>query len=803
MKLLNHNFETFDSLEIFINEKIVSYKTLLIQVFSGTTDFVLLQNVLDFLKTKIPDSKIIGTSTTGEILNGKILENSISLSFSLFDETNIEILYSKKCDYSQGAKIASEFIKEDTKVVIAFAESLKTDTESFLNGFSSLNKKVILCGGNAGDNYRFKQVYLICENEIHFEGIVLATLNSKTLIASNNYILEWFPIGKEMIVTKAFNNILYEIDGIKTIDIYKKYLGEDSIKDISLYPFIKVENGVEIARTVLGLGENGSIIYAGHFKAGDKIRFAIGNINSIKNRAINLQNKIKQNPVEATYIYSCAVRKIFMQEHAGYEFERVEDISPTCGFFTYGEFFNNDSQQQLLNITTTTLSISENNCVKFKDLEIKNAPAESSTLEVLVHLINSTQTELQEQKKIIEEQTKDELTGINNRISLLSKLKNQKEKHTLVLINLDNFSDINNYFGYESGDKVLKLFAEKLKNKISLDTLFRISGDEFAILYENQDFKKDNLKERIISLVNQFENSQIEINGINTTISFRCGVAYGQNDILYRLSSIALKNSKSKNKNITFFKENNLKTSDIKRNIETITNIQDAIMNDRFVPYYQGIVDNKTQKIVKYESLIRMIDKDGNVISPYFFLEHAKKAKLYDVLTQRLMEKTIKNFANNDFEFSINFTLQDMLSKETKRILFELLQKYNCANRLVIEIVESEGIDNFEEVIAFIKDIKKLGCKIAIDDFGTGYSNFEYLIKLKADYLKIDGSLIKNIHKDKNIYTLVSTIVNFAKSLNMQIIAEFVENEKIFDVLKNLQIDFSQGYYFDTPKMDI
>ena len=132
-----------------------------------------------------------------------------------------------------------------------------------------------------------------------------------------------------------------------------------------------------------------------------------------------------------------------------------------------------------------------------------------------------------------------------------------------------------------------------------------------------------------------------------------------------------------------------------------------------------------------------------------------------------------------------------------------MLEKHKCANRLVIEIVESEGIDNFEEVISFIRDIKDIGCKIAIDDFGTGYSNFEYLIKLKADYLKIDGSLIKNIHKDKNIHTVVSTIVNFAKNLNMKVIAEFVEDEEIYDVLKKLDVDYSQGYFFSIPQEDL
>ncbi|MFA7609853.1 MAG: EAL domain-containing protein [Sulfurimonas sp.] len=132
-----------------------------------------------------------------------------------------------------------------------------------------------------------------------------------------------------------------------------------------------------------------------------------------------------------------------------------------------------------------------------------------------------------------------------------------------------------------------------------------------------------------------------------------------------------------------------------------------------------------------------------------------------------------------------------------------MLERYDIGSKIVFEIVESEYIEKFEDVMRFIAKVKKYNCKIAIDDFGTGYSNFEYLIKLKADYLKIDGSLIKNIDKDKNAYIVVSTIVDFAKKLGMKTVAEFVESEEIFNIVKNLGIDYSQGYYFCEPKKDL
>jgi len=198
-----------------------------------------------------------------------------------------------------------------------------------------------------------------------------------------------------------------------------------------------------------------------------------------------------------------------------------------------------------------------------------------------------------------------------------------------------------------------------------------------------------------------------------------------------------------------------------------------------------------------------MIDEDGKIISPFFFLGIAKKTKKYFEITKIVIKQSFEMFEKSSAEFSINITIEDILNKNITLFIFKMLERYGIGSRVVFEIVESEYIQNFEEVLDFIQKVKTYGSKIAIDDFGTGYSNFEYIIKLQVDYLKIDGSLIKNIDTDENTYLVVSTIVEFAKKLNMKTIAEFVENEEIFNKVKELGIDYSQGYYFSAPKKEI
>ncbi|HEY7866007.1 MAG TPA: EAL domain-containing protein, partial [Psychromonas sp.] len=406
-------------------------------------------------------------------------------------------------------------------------------------------------------------------------------------------------------------------------------------------------------------------------------------------------------------------------------------------------------------------------------------------------------TELIEKDEIIKQQNKDNLTGLQNRNALIDKLENvNNENVTLVLINIDRFSDINDYYGYEKGDRTLEQFASVLKSKCS--EVFRISADEFALLCE--DSLDQEKKNTIAELIIELENEEYNILADKITLLLSCGVAHGAKNEIYNLAHVALKENKKDNNIVTFFNDNIYLYNKISENIKVIASIKEGILNDKFVPFYQGIVDNKTLKITKYECLIRLKEESGKVLAPYFFLEHAKKAKLYYKLTMIMIRKSFEKFADNNYDFSVNFTLQDIQSVKVVSMLMDYLELYKCGNRLIIEIVESEGIENFDELSVFIKQIKKQGCKVAIDDFGSGYSNFNYLSKLDVDYIKIDGSLIKNIDNDPSQLATVESILHFANKMNIKTIAEFVETKNIYDILNDLGVDYSQGYYFSKPQ---
>ena len=430
-------------------------------------------------------------------------------------------------------------------------------------------------------------------------------------------------------------------------------------------------------------------------------------------------------------------------------------------------------------------------------------PIKDLNSEIIEYLaISNDITELIKQKKESERIARtDILTGCGNRFRLNSDMR-ELDNLAVAIFNIDNFRQINDFYGHQFGDLIIKSIADKIYTQVVKEKnlrFYRLQGDEFIALAEN--YSKEMLIQKAKNILDVIKEKFI-IQNKDILISCSCGISFEDKEHLLSTANMALKIAKRGSADLVVYDESISLNSEYENNIFWTKKLSDAIKEDRITAYYQPIVNNKTLVYEKYECLVRMIDED-KVISPFLFLEVAKQTRQYFYITRTVIYEAFEMFKDKEVEFSINLSLMDILEKEICEYIFMMLEKYGIGSRVVFEIVESEYIENFEGVISFINEVRKYDAKIAIDDFGTGYSNFGYLIKLKADYLKIDGSLIKNIDTDKNAFLIVSTIVEFSKKLGMKTIAEFVENEKIFKIVKDLGIDYSQGYYFSAAKKDI
>ena len=397
----------------------------------------------------------------------------------------------------------------------------------------------------------------------------------------------------------------------------------------------------------------------------------------------------------------------------------------------------------------------------------------------------------------------DKLTGLHSHTALIRDL-NDSTSSTLFLINIDSFQNINGLYGFQTGNKILKQFAQFINKFKEEYQIYRTYADEFVLLKTTLDFKLKDLEHDLVKLKEKIQNHQFELNN-NEYIQLDATIGVSlYNDNPLSTADMALRYAKQHRLGFMIYNNTIDITNKMKEVLSWSIKIKDAIKNDRVFPVFQPIL-NKNKEIVKYEVLMRiseLINGKEAMVSPYFFLDAAIKTKQYNTLSNIIIEKSFKTMNGNDKDFSINISYEDIFNDTLIKIIKSNLDNYpGIGKRLIIEILETELIEDLGVMNTFIEEFKQYGVRIAIDDFGTGHSNFSNILDLNPDYIKIDGSFIKNIDTDKKSYSLVKGIIESAKELNIKTIAEFVHSKEVFDVTFKLGIDEFQGYYFSEPRL--
>ena len=406
----------------------------------------------------------------------------------------------------------------------------------------------------------------------------------------------------------------------------------------------------------------------------------------------------------------------------------------------------------------------------------------------------------------------DPLTGLYTYMTLRDDLL-KYPNHVIAVMNISNFKEINSFYGLELADRILYSIATILKKYFKSENylLYRIAGDDFAILWADYTDRSIFVK-KLDDFLDYLGKKEILVDGytyINLTATI--GIAFSYDGAKYSMVNalMALHHAKEYKNPIVIYNKNLPTLSVLKNNIQYTEIIYHALKNQDIIPFYQKIEPAQdsliqTETRHKYEALMRIKDKDSHIVPPSAFLEIAKRSNAYLKLSKLMIEKSFAFLSTrDDLVFSVNLSLEDMSSPEFSMWFMDRIVRYNLEGRVVVEITEQESIEDFDSVSNFVASVKELGVKIALDDFGSGYSNFSILMQLQINYLKIDGSLIKNIDKDQNAKIIVETIVRFAKLLNIYTTAEFVSSLEVYEVVKKIGIDYVQGYYIGKPLQHI
>ncbi len=399
----------------------------------------------------------------------------------------------------------------------------------------------------------------------------------------------------------------------------------------------------------------------------------------------------------------------------------------------------------------------------------------------------------------------DKLTGLYstsyvNDVLRFSGLKD----YAMLIVDIDDFRMINQTYGKEVGDKVIKAVAGQIKRlvKIDSDIIVRYGGEEFLLLIKLEK-PEDNtgltVAKRIYSV---FKNKPLNIDkkyniGITVSISVIPNISIFRNiEEALRVADKILYEAKSKGKNrIEIYTE---KASG--ETIKTINEVKEALNNGRILFHYQPIFDLKTMKIVMFEALLRMKNREGNIVFPAKFLPLIKGTSLYIEMSKLGITKNVDILKKNkDLKISMNFGISDILNNSLFNFLLNTIDE-DVGKRFYIELLEDEEIADYELLKKRIEKLKKKGVKFKVDDFGVGYANFVRLSNLSIDYVKIDGSIVKSAVNDNKSFELLKAMVSFCKGVGIKTTAEFIDSEDVLKKVKEAGVDHGQGYYLSKPK---
>ncbi|WP_318392552.1 bifunctional diguanylate cyclase/phosphodiesterase [Enterobacter sp.] len=405
----------------------------------------------------------------------------------------------------------------------------------------------------------------------------------------------------------------------------------------------------------------------------------------------------------------------------------------------------------------------------------------------------------------------DSLTGMNNRHFFwesLNKAIETAEKNnnsvTVMLFDLDRFKEVNDTYGHDAGDMLLRQIAERLNSmNLTSDSLYRLGGDEFAFLSSGlTESRAVSLAQKIGDFINQPYTIYNAIINITSCVGIVISETERRSDYLYKFADLALYEAKNEGSGkIKVFRQHMLEKLQESRTLEH--DMAMALVNKEFVVYYQPIVDSFSREIYSYEALIRWIHPLKGLLSPDSFIPVAEKTGMINVMGKSVLEMACREAATwaVPAKISVNVSPVQLSSSAFAGIVLSILKETGLpAERLELEVTESSLFTESNTPMNTLNKLRALGVKISIDDFGTGYSSLSRLSRIAFDKIKIDKSFVHSISTQEDALNIIRLITGMAKSLNMKAVAEGVETQEQLESLQALGCDFAQGYLFGKPQ---
>ncbi len=843
MKKISKIFDNIENLKEEIKEENIDFNApMLVRIITSENTRENAHKLAKDIKKLLPNSTIIGaTSSMSVIHKGEQIDYATLIVIEQYAKL---ILSSRKIGFKDKSikQLAKEVHEASTDIsslncgVNILFPAAFWDGYKFVREFDALKPQVKLVGGMAGEMVHIGgDSYLFDENGVYDDSMLIFAATHED---EHHFLNVFTPhdVLSESVheITKTDGHFVKEIDGqpagqwildylniseenvlhhdlIKSATDFQSTLDQVNNDYLTRFPILLEEDGTGWYSNYVR-DENALSFY--HANLTENIKFKMGYVTPIAamNQTYELLSESYNTPIESIFAYTCVVQRMYLSNVAKWALAPFNQCD-VCGMFMMGEIVFRNGKNEYHQGACVINGVSESEKYIMPELQaLEKISLVEKDIDFIMKAIEKQSQTTKSGAKYVENLDKHRRLGSiesyfkDPHFNMPNMLQYKSDREIfkmdkICLVEIQTADATIAYAGQEAYDESCIEMMKELNEIYKDHPVFRLSR-MYAFNYKciviscldyvsNLDFI-DYCKE----LHQKYGYAKSLCHDI-TTVS-RFVVVLNQDSLVEEGMKYLFSNS---DKMDTFVVCSSAEqTEDItNKELQTLDLINRAIKNNLVVPYYQGLHNNTTKTIDKYESLMRIKDIDGTLYTPYSFMDISKKYKLYSHISQLMVESVLNDFKDRKEGISLNLSINDIDSSVFREWLLEELGRFPNPQRVIIEVLESDDFKNLDVFFEFIKKVRKIGCKIAIDDFGSGYSTFTTVLQLEPDIIKIDGSIVNKVDSCNKSLMILDTIQYLTKKLGALTVAEFVENQSIQDILEKYEVSYSQGYHFSMP----
>ncbi len=806
-------------------------KCYLIRIHTCVHSSVTVTPFIEKILSQLPNSKIIGTSTSGVIFGGKIETDCCMVSITDFNNASVET-FMTDLNTADGANftgseladtVASQLVDSSSKFMLAFFARPYIKIEEFVDHINDIAKDICLIGGVANSpesplaNPYKHYSFVFTEKGVSCSSAAFAVINphaEMSVYSDIIYVTE--PVGEIHTITDADGMIIRSVDGVNTVDWYQNMLGvklnDSNMEDTTVaFPLVRVDHNnipwaisysSQTSGNVTFEDEPDPLMYVlNEVKVGDRIRISYSSLQKTIEICENVCENINERPAEVLFGYSCVSRQKMFSNCAKWELLPFEKTN-LCGALVVGEIGNMNHHNSYCNYSFAIASLSESNShikINVNALEDHADALLNSQQSIINYLLdksanNTNINRARQQLEIKSSLFTDEDTGLGNITKLLYD-RNLGKFDKICMITIRNESLLKAFLSESKFLIYFNRYHKSIMNYID-DDRYRcyIYKKNELIVTASPDISDDEFIQKMTDL--QSHITDFKFSAYFPVSEF--SLVMHEEDMIQKAELTLVRMRTKKFCFLMYTPEMGLEQFNAQK-MKMISILNDAIINNRVVPFFQGIHDNHSNDIRMYESLMRIEDADGNIYTPYQFMDIAKEYGYYNDISYIMINKVLELFREREEKVTINMNMSDVYNYKIVHSILKGLKASPHPENFVFELTETEDIEDYQIIFEFVDKIHQAGGSIAIDDFGSGFSNIVKVFKIKSDYIKIDGEIIRNIGSDIYALEFLELISTWAKTHSKEIIAEFVENSEIQNIIEDNHIRFSQGYLYSKP----